>query len=322
MIAIAVAVSAPMGIVASPATATDAAASLTAGRVSDGLAPLLKMAQLVSGDTWTSKVRVKGFKEVKLQIKAAKGPFRTVKTYRVPKSGVVKIVRAFPKPGLYQARTIAVREGAGRDVKSKAVLITVVAKRYQGTFGGDHGSGTSWTGAVTFFYQERDPVTNQPWAPGAVHYTAIDGSVTWNYDASVLNGPTRRNCSAAPSTGQIGMDSLDATMTVEQEVDKTYKGRRYDLNIDVLSGRAPRIQYTCEYLDYDMDDNVIWVPSTRDYSLEFGPNGGELLVNSLSVNATGVDGRYTKSPSAPLVGDINHPAEAIASRWYWNLATG
>ncbi len=118
MIAIAVAVSAPMGIVASPATATDAAASLTAGRVSDGLAPLLKMAQLVSGDTWTSKVRVKGFKEVKLQIKAAKGPFRTVKTYRVPKSGVVKIVRAFPKPGLYQARTIAVRgRGSGREVE-------------------------------------------------------------------------------------------------------------------------------------------------------------------------------------------------------------
>jgi hypothetical protein len=40
------------------------------------------------------------------------------------------------------------------------------------------------------------------------------------------------------------------------------------------------------------------------------------------VDATGVGGRYTKSLSAPLVGDVNHPAEAISNRWYWNLATG
>ncbi len=46
---------------------------------------------------------------------------------------------------------------------------------------------------------------------------------------------------------------------------------------------------------------------------------GDLLTNSLSVNATGVGGRYTKSLSAPLVGDINRQPEAVTNRWYWNL---
>ena len=46
------------------------------------------------------------------------------------------------------------------------------------------------------------------------------------------------------------------------------------------------------------------------------------MTNSLSVNATGVGGRYTKSLSAPLVGDINRPPEAVTNRWYWNLAAG
>lgn len=320
ILATAVAVIAPIGIVMPPATAAETGASMTMARVSDDLAPVLKTVQLVAGDTWRTKVGAKGFRQVKLQIKAASGPFRTVKTYRVPKKGRVKIVRAFPKAGVFLARTIAIRAGAGRDVKSKPVLITVVAKRYQGTFGGDHKSGTSWSGTVTYFYQERDPVTNQRWNDGAVHYTAVEGSVTWNYDASVLNGGIRRNCSAAPSTGQMGIDALDANMTVEQDVDKTYKGRRYDLNVYVVS--APRIQYTCEYLDYDIDGNPIWVPETRETSLQFGPNGGDLLTNSLSLDATGVSGRYTKSLSAPLVGDINHPAEAITNRWYWNLTTG
>ena len=236
-----------------PAVATEGSPATLQAK--NDLAPLLKTRQLIAGDTWRQTVRVKDYRQIKLQVKSGSGPFRTVKSYKVPKNGKVKLSHTFSTPGQYSLRSIAVPDGAGRDVKSRPVLITVVAKRYQGTFGGDHTSGTSWSGTVSYFYQERDPVTNRPWEAGAVHYTAIEGSVNWNFDAAVLNGPMRRNCSAAPSTGQMGMDSLDANMTVEQAVDKTYKGRRYDLNIYVSSGRAPRIQYTCEYLEYDWDGN-------------------------------------------------------------------
>ena len=61
---------------------------------------------------------------------------------------------------------------------------------------------------------------------------------------------------------------------------------------------------------------------TREAGLTFGPNLGDLLTNGLSVDATGVAGRYTKSLAAPLVGDINRPPEAVTNRWYWNLTAG
>ena len=56
-----------------------------------------------------------------------------------------------------------------------------------------------------------------------------------------------------------------------------------------------------------------------DRGQQFGPNLGDLLTNGLSVDATGVSGQYTKNLAAPLVGDINRPAEAVTNRWYWNL---
>ena len=55
-------------------------------------------------------------------------------------------------------------------------------------------------------------------------------------------------------------------MQVEEDTDETYKGRRYDLDVYVLSGRSPMTQYTCEYLEYDIDGNPIWVPDTRETS--------------------------------------------------------
>ncbi|MCU0279734.1 MAG: hypothetical protein MUE31_12700 [Candidatus Nanopelagicales bacterium] len=289
----------------------------TLSRAKDDLAPLLKARTLVAGDTWRQKVKVKGYKQIKLQLKQGSGPFKTVKTYKVPKSGKVKLSRTFPTPGGFSMRSIAVPEGKGRPVKGKPFIITVVAKRYAGTFGGEDGSGTSWDGSITYFYQERDPITNQPWGDDSVHYTGIEGTVTWRYNASVLNGSTRRNCSASPDTGQLSVDSLSAFVTVDQSIDREYKGRRY--SVDVNAQQTPRIQYTCDYRELDENLNEIWVPETRETSLQFGPNGGDLLTNGLSVNATGVAGQYTKSLSDPLVGDVNRPPESLNNRWYWNL---
>ena len=269
---------------------------------------------LVAGEKWRAKLRAKGSKEVKLQIKAS-GPFRTVKTYRLKKSGRVTVAHKFASPGSFKARVIAVAPGAGKDVKSKPVTITVLAYRYQGTFGGTHTSGTSWDGTVSYYYEVRDPYTNTPWQDGMVHYTAIDGTVTWQYDPSVLNGPTRRNCSATPLSGQLALDMLDANMTVDEDV-SDYGGRRYRLNVTVPSDMSPRIEYTCQYESLD------WASETRTTSLQFGPNSGDLLTNSLSVDATGIDGQYVRNPAAPLVGDIRNPPEAITNRWYWNLAAG
>ena len=280
------------------------------------LAPLLKTRQLIAGDTWRQTVRVKGYRQIKLQVRGSSGPFRTVKSYKVPKKGKVKLSRTFATPGQYSLRSIAIPAGAGRDVKSKPVIITVFARQYEGTFGGEQGSGTSWNGTITYQYQERDPITNTAWNDGAMHYTGIAGTVTWNYDPSVLNGATRRNC-VAPSSGQLEVTALDATMTVEQTPDDEYKARRYDLNVSVSP--TPRFSYTCEYLDYDINDNEIWVPETREASLTFGPNQGDMLTNTLSVAATGVGGRFTKTLATPLVGDINRPPEAVTNRWYWNL---
>ena len=279
------------------------------------LAPLLKTRQLIAGDTWRQTVRVKGYRQIKLQVRSGGGPFRTVKSYKVPKNGKVKLSRTFATPGQYSLRSIAVPDGAGRDVKSRPVIITVFARQYQGSFGGEQNSGTSWNGSITYQYQERDPIINTRWNDGAIHYTGIAGSVTWNYDASVLNGGIRRNCSTAQSSGQLDVSTLDATMTVDQKTDDTYKGRRYDLNVSVSP--TPRISYTCEYFDGEF-----WVAETREAGLTFGPNLGDLLTNGLSVDATGVAGRYTKSLAAPLVGDINRPPEAVTNRWYWNLTAG
>ncbi|MFN8183109.1 MAG: hypothetical protein U0R23_01655 [Candidatus Nanopelagicales bacterium] len=292
-----------------PAVMAQGHAAVLQGK--NDLAPLLKTRQMVAGDTWRQTVRVKGYRQIKLQVRSS-GPFRTVKTYKVPKNGRVKLSRTFSTPGQYALRSVAVPDGAGRDVKSRPVIITVFARQYQGTFGGEQGSGTTWNGSITYQYQERDPVTNSKWNDGAVHYTGVAGTLTWNYDASVLNGGIRRNCSAAPNSGQLDVGSLDASMTVEQRDDKTYKARRYDLNVYVSP--TPRISYTCEYFDGEF-----WVPETRETSLQFGPNLGDLLTNGLSVDATGVSGQYTKNLAAPLVGDINRPAEAVTNRWYWNL---
>jgi hypothetical protein len=137
--------------------------------------------------------------------------------------------------------------------------------------------------------------------------------VRWNYDVSVLNGGIRRNCSAPISSGEFSIDALSADLQVQEEPDDTYKGRRYDLSVFVSP--TPRIEYTCEYFDGEF-----WEPETREATLQFGPNLGDLLTNSLSVDATGVAGRYTKDLAAPLVGDINRPPEAVTNRWYWNLA--
>lgn len=305
------------GIIAAPSLAAPTAPHLSLVRAKDDLAPLLKSRQLVTGDTWRQTVKIKGYQQIKLQLKQGSGKFKTVKTYKVPKSGKVKLSRTFPKPGAFSMRSIAVPKGKGRPVKGKPFIITVVAKRYVGTFGGDQRSGTSWEGSITYFYQERDPITNQKWGDGAVHYTGIEGTVTWRYDASVLNGPTRRNCSASPDTGQLSIDALSAFLTVDQDVDPQYKGRRY--SVDVTAPQTPTIDYTCEYLEYDIDLGEIWVPDTRQTSLQFGPNGGDLLTNGLSVNATGVAGQFTKSLADPLVGDVNRPPESVNNRWYWNL---
>lgn len=302
----------------------DPGATLT--RAKDDLAPLLKSRQLVAGDTWRQTVRVKGYRQIKLQLKQGSGAFRTVKTYKVPKNGKVKLSRTFPDPGGFSMRSIAVPDGKGRPVKGKPFIITVVAKRYQGTFGGERSSSTSWNGTITYFYQERDPVINRPWNDGTTHYTGIDGSVTWRFDASSLNLDTgvvnvsRRNCTASPNTGEIAVSALSANLTVEDDVDRTYNGRRY--RVDVTAVSTPQFEYTCDYLRLDDFDNEIWVPETRQSSVNFGPNGGDLLTNSLSVAATGVDGQYTKSFSGPLVGDINRPPEAITNRWFWNLTPG
>ncbi len=317
-----VAIAATGGLVTNAAATPDDSGS-TLSRAKDDLAPLLKSRQLVAGDTWRQTVRVKGYKSIALQLKQGSGPFRTVKTYKVPKNGKVKLSRTFPDPGGFSMRSIAVPEGKGRPVKGKPFIITVVAKRYQGTFGGERSSSTTWNGTITYFYQERDPVINRPWNDGSTHYTGIDGSVTWRFDASSLNLDTgvvfvsRRNCTASPNTGQIPASSLSANLTVEDDVDRTYNGRRY--RVDINAQPTPKFDYTCEYLELDDFDNEIWVPKTRQSSLQFGPNGGDLLTNSLSVDATGVDGQYTKSPTAPLVGDVNRPPEAITNRWFWNL---
>ncbi len=321
--AVAVAI-ASTGQLATPAVAAPQDAGSTLTRAKDDLVPLLKARQLIAGDTWRQKVKVKGYKSIALQLKQGSGKFKTVKTYKVPKNGKVKLSRTFPTPGVFSMRSIAVPEGKGRSVKGKPFIITVVAKRYQGTFGGEDGSGTTWDGSITYFYQQRDPITNQPWGDGAVHYTGIEGTVTWRYDASVLNLDTgvvdvsRRNCIATPSTGQLGIDALSAEVIVDNEIDATYKGRRY--TVDVYAVSQPRIQYTCDYLELDDSFNEVWVPRTRETSLQFGPNGGDLLTNGLSVSATGVAGQYTKNLSDPLVGDVNRPPESLNNRWYWNLA--
>ncbi len=309
--AVAALVAASGAMAATPALASqDPPRSIQA---KDDLAPLLKTRELVAGDTWRQTVRVAGYRQIKLQVKSGAGRFRTVSTYKVPKNGRVKLSHTFATPGQYLLRSLAVPDGKGKSVTSKPVIVTAVAKRYQGTFGGEQSSGTSWNGSVTFFYQERDPITNQRWQDGAVHYTGIEGAVTWNYNASVLNGGIRRNCTSDPSTGQVAWDSVDASMTVQRAVDETYKGRQYDLAIYVSP--TPTFSYTCEYFDGEF-----WETQTRQASLQFGPNTGDLLTNSLSVAATGVNGRYTTSWSAPLVGDINRPPEAITNRWYWDLA--
>jgi hypothetical protein len=310
----AVAVIASTGAGAASAPAVTGPAVLVA---KNDLAPLLKTRQLVAGDTWRQTVRVKGYRQIKLQVKSGSGPFRTVKSYKVPRNGRVKLAHTFAKPGQYSLRSIAVPDGAGRDVKSRPVIVTAFARQYQGTFGGEQDSRTSWNGSITYQYQQRDPVTNAAWGDGAIHYTGVAGTVQWKYDASVLIGGTRRNCSAAPSSGQFDVDALDATMTVQEKPDGAYKARRYDLNVYVAP--TPRISSTCEYPELDDDFNEIWVPQTRETSLTFGPNLGDLLTNGLSVDATGVPGRYTKSLAAPLVGDINRPAEAVTNRWSWNL---
>lgn len=296
-------------VLAAPVAATDNGPATLQGK--NDLAPLLKTRQLIAGDTWRQTVRVKGYKQIKLQVKSGSGPFRTVKNYKVPKNGKVKLSRTFATPGQYSLRSIAIPAGAGRDVKSKPVIITVFARQFEGTFGGEQGSGTSWSGSITYQYQERDPIINTPWNDGAIHYTGIAGTVTWNYDPSSLNGGIRRNC-VAPSSGQLDVSSMVTGMTVQKDTDETYNGRRYDLNVYVSP--TPRITYTCEYFDGEN-----WVPETREASVGFGPNQGDLLTNSLSVDATGVGGRYTKSLSAPLAGDINRPPEAVTNRWYWNL---
>jgi len=312
MAAAAVVASAPV-VLAAPAVAAESPPATLQAK--NDLTPLLKTRQLIAGDTWRQTVRVKGYRQIKLQVRSGGGPFRTVKSYKVPKNGRVKLSRTFATPGQYSLRSIAIPDGAGRDVKSRPVIITVFARQYQGSFGGEQNSGTSWNGSITFQYQERDPIINTRWNDGAIHYTGIAGSVTWNYDASVLNSGIRRNCSAAPSSGLLDASALDATMTVEEKPDDAYKARRYDLNVSVAP--TPRISYTCEYFDGEF-----WVPETRETSLTFGPNLGDLLTNSLSVDATGVAGRYTKSLAAPLVGDIKRPPEAVTNRWYWNLAVG
>ena len=100
--------------------------------------------------------------------------------------------------------------------------------------------------------------------------------------------------------GHSQVSSLSANLTVEDEVDKTYNGRRYQVDAYVPSGSTPKIRYTCDYLELDDFDNEISVPKTRETSLRFGPNLGDLPTNSLSVSATGVDGQYPKSLSAPV----------------------
>ncbi len=324
--AVAVVAIAATGGLVTTAAATPADSGTSLSRAKNDLAPLLKSRKLVAGDTWRQTVRVKGYKSIALQLKQGSGPFKTVKTYKVPKSGKVKLSRTFPEPGGFSMRSIAVPEGKGRPVKGKPFIITVVAKSYQGTFGGERSSSTTWNGTITYFYQERDPVINRPWNDGSTHYTGIDGSVTWRFDASSLNldtgvvGVSRRNCIASPNTGEIPVSSLSANLTVEDEVDRTYNGRRY--RVDVTATSTPKFQYTCDYLEVDDFDNEIWVPRTRESSVNFGPNLGDMLTNSLSVDATGVDGQYTKSFSAPLVGDVNRPPEAITNRWFWNLTAG
>lgn len=281
----------------------------------DDLVPLLKTRQLIAGDTWRQTVKVKGYKQIKLQVKSGSGPFRTVKTYKVPKNGKVKLSNKFASPGQYSLRSIAVPAGKGRDVKSRPVIITAFARQYKGTFGGEQNSGTSWSGPITFQYQERDPVINTPWDDGAVHYTGIEGTVNWNYDATVLHNENRRNCSAAPSSGSFSVDGLNTSLQVQEDPDDTYKARRYDL--DVFVSPTPRISVTCEFFDGES-----WEFRTNETSLLFGPNVGDLLTNSLSVGATGVAGRYTGNLAAPLVGDINRPPEAVTNRWYWDLTAG
>lgn len=277
---------------------------------------------IVAGDTWSRSVRVQGGKrEVKLQVKQG-GPFRTVKTYRSKSNGKLTVSRTFRTAGVASIRLVVVGEGADKDIKTKAVPLSIVAKQYAGSLGGDHTSGTRWSGQITYFYQDRDPVTNQPWNDGQVHYTPIEGSVSWQYDPSVLNGPNRRACSATPSAGVFAMDALDGHMTVSKELDPTYKAYRYDLDLSVPTGTSPSVQLTCEYLEPDPDLGDVWVSKTRPTTLQFAGESNILLTNGLSVAATGEAGRYTKTWSASLSGDINRPAEAVTNRWYWDLATG
>ena len=126
-----------------PAVATEGSPATLQAK--NDLAPLLKTRQLIAGDTWRQTVRVKDYRQIKLQVKSGSGPFRTVKSYKVPKNGKVKLSRTFSTPGQYSLRSIAVPDGAGRDVKSRPVIITVFARQYQGTFGGEQNSGRRGT---------------------------------------------------------------------------------------------------------------------------------------------------------------------------------
>ncbi len=305
-----------------PATATPATTGSTLAAASPVRGWSTAPVTIVAGDTWSRSVRVKaGKREVKLQVKQG-GPFRTVKTYRSKSNGRLTVSRTFRSAGVASIRLVVVGEGADKDVKTRSVPVSIVAKQYQGTFGGDHTSGTRWSGEITYFFQDRDPVTNQPWSDGQVHYTPIDGSVSWQYDPSVNNGPTRRNCSAAPAAGVMPVAALDGQVVVDRQLDPQYKAYRYDLDLSVPGGTSPSVQLTCEYLEPDPDLGDVWVSKTRPISLQFAGESNILLTNTLSVAATGVGGRYTKTWSAPLSGDINRPAEAATNRWFWDLSTG
>lgn len=271
---------------------------------------------LVAGDTWSRGVKVAGGKrEIKLQVKAG-GPFRTVKTYRTKANGKVTVKRTFPTPGAFRVRLILVGQGGDKDVRTRPVAITVVASAYAGTFGGEHTSGTRWSGDLRYQFQARDPVTNQPWNDGQVHYTPIEGTVSWQFETAGLTNANRRDCSATPSAGVLPVDQLDGSLEIATEAQA--QGRPYRLSLDVPIGKSPVVQLTCEYLVPDPDNGDTWEPRTSPYSLDFGPEGDILLTNALSVAATGVGGQFTKGGS--LTGDITRPAEALTNRWYWDLA--
>jgi hypothetical protein len=171
--------------------------------------------------TWRDAVQVgtsKGRKVLVQRAPTSTGAWTTVSTLFTGRNGSLTISIKPTRVGttywrLFTPKTTRTAATASR-VK-KVIAKQPFPTRIQGPISGAYeitGSfRLNWSGTVQLAYQQNDPVLNQPWNDGQIHYVLIDGSFTW----SVQDGPNECTYSGAGTVafGEAHQDGGEMTIT-------------------------------------------------------------------------------------------------------------